>query len=232
MKRRDFLKFSLSAGAFAVLTTAGLTACQETRTGNSAIQLPPLPYKKDALEPYISQKTLEFHYGKHHQGYVNKLNTLIAGTKYAEMPLEEIVKATQAKSDESAIFNNAAQVFNHTFYWNSMKSGGGGKPQGQIERQINEAFGGYKNFSEQFSNAATSQFGSGWAWLVRDGETLKVMNTANADTPIAHGLNPILTIDIWEHAYYLDYQNRRADYVQAYLDHLANWDFVENNLKA
>jgi Fe-Mn family superoxide dismutase len=194
------------------------------------VKLPRLGYKADALEPYISEKTIEFHYGKHHQGYVDKTNKIIAGSPYADLPLEEIVKSTRGKSENLALFNNAAQVYNHTFYWNSMKPAGGGAPGGRIAQEIERNFGGYPKFSEAFSTASVTLFGSGWVWLVQDGDALKIIQTANADTPIADGLNPLLTIDVWEHAYYLDYQNQRGAYVKSFLEHLVNWDFAESNL--
>ena len=191
-----------------------------------AFDLPPLPYDMNALEPYISAQTMSFHYGKHHKTYVDNLNKLIAGTHFENMPLEEIIRKTAGKSEYTAIFNNAAQAWNHNFFWNSMQPNGGGEPTGEMKKKLIRDFGGYENFRAEFANAATGQFGSGWAWLVED-ETngkFKVIKTANADTPIAHGLKPILTVDVWEHAYYLDYQNRRADFVNAYLDHLVKWN--------
>ena len=185
-------------------------------------ELPNLPYEMNALEPYISQKTLEFHYGKHHRTYVENLNKLIAGTKFEKMSLEEIIKETAGKAEYQGIFNNAAQAWNHAFFWQCMKKGGG-KPQGAILSRIEKDFGSYEKFHEEFKNAAVSQFGSGWAWLVEKDGKLAVMKTSNADTPIAHGLKPLLTVDVWEHAYYLDYQNRRADFVEAFLTNLANY---------
>ena len=187
-------------------------------------KLPALPYEKNALEPYISAKTLEFHYGKHHQTYVDNLNKLIQGTEFANMPLEDIVKKSYGKPEYAGIFNNAAQVWNHTFFWNSMSPQGGHEPQGELKDKINKKFGSYEKFKEEFKSAATTQFGSGWAWLVEDekGE-LQVIKTSNADTPIAHNFKPIITCDVWEHAYYLDYQNRRADFVSAFLDHLVKY---------
>ena len=195
-----------------------------------AHELPALPYAQNALEPYISARTLEFHYGKHHQGYVDKTKKLIAGTAYESKSLNQIIKETWSLADNAALFNNAAQVFNHTFYWHSMKPGGGGEPTGKMAEKITESFGSYQRFAEEFSNAATIQFGSGWAWLIMQGDKLLVVKTGNADTPVALGLRPLLAIDVWEHAYYLDYQNRRADYVKAYLEHLVNWEFAEKNM--
>lgn len=229
MKRREFLRLSVNAGMLAMVQLAGISCVgPKKKIGN--IELPPLPFAEDALAPCISAKTIGFHYGKHHKGYVDKLNKFIGGTPYAGMSLTDIVTKSAKNPAEVAIFNNAAQVFNHTFYWNSLKPEGGGLPTGKLEGMIKASFGSYESFAEKLSAAAASQFGSGWAWLVLEGEALKVMTTANADTPIAHGLKPLFTIDVWEHAYYLDYQNRRTDYVKAVLEHLINWEFAERNL--
>ena len=197
-----------------------------------AFELPPLPYDKSALEPHISAKTLEFHHGKHHQAYVTNLNNLVKDTPMANQSLEEIIKATAKDESKAGIFNNAAQVWNHTFFWNCMKPKGGGQPSGAVAEKINQAFGGYDKFAEQFKQAAVTQFGSGWAWLVSDGGTLKVTKTANAVNPMAQGQKALLTVDVWEHAYYLDYQNRRPDFVQTFMDSLINWDFVAKNASA
>ncbi len=187
-------------------------------------KLQPLKYELDALEPYISQKTMEFHYHKHHQTYINNLNELIKNTEFEDMSLIDIIKQTSGNNHLSAIFNNAAQTWNHTFFWNSMCPNGGGKPHGSLMTDIKNSFGSYDNFRTEFKKAALSQFGSGWVWLIKkDEKHLAIMKTSNADNPIAHNLEPILTIDVWEHAYYLDYQNKRADFVDAYLDHLINW---------
>jgi Fe-Mn family superoxide dismutase len=194
-----------------------------------AFVLPSLPYEKGALAPYISEQTLEFHHGKHHAGYVANLNKLIEGTELAEATLEEVVKATAGDASKAGIFNNAAQVWNHTFYWHSMKPNGGGMPTGALAAKIDNDFGSFENFKTTFKTAGVGQFGSGWAWLVLDGTTLKVTKTANADLPIVHGQVPLLTMDVWEHAYYLDYQNRRPDYAQTWLDNLVNWDFASDN---
>ncbi len=229
MERRDFLKVSAGFGAWALMRMSGLTAVGSAEAGEQFISLPPLPYDKKALEPYISARTLEFHYGKHHQGYVKKINRFIMGSRYQHMALEDIIKSTCGLENKKSIYNNAAQVFNHTFFWKSMKPDGGAQPSGRIADEIRRSFGSYDNFTTQFKNAATTQFGSGWAWLVQDGRRLKVIKTANADTPLAFGMKPLLTLDVWEHAYYLDYQNRRGDYVDAWLEHLVNWDFAEKN---
>jgi Fe-Mn family superoxide dismutase len=194
------------------------------------IELPRLPYAQDALAPVISAQTLSFHYGKHHKAYVDNLNKLVAGTALSETPLEKVIAAVAGQPDKAAIFNNAAQTWNHTFFWNSMKPHGGGVPTGAVGQAIDAAFGGYEKFKKDFSNAAMTQFGSGWAWLVADKGALRVAKTGNADTPHTMGLTPLLTIDVWEHAYYLDYQNRRADFVAAVIDKLLNWEFANANL--
>jgi Fe-Mn family superoxide dismutase len=193
------------------------------------IKLPDLPYALEALEPFISAKTLSFHHGKHHAAYVANTNRLTEGGALAEAPLEEIVAAA-ARDHKTALFNNAAQAWNHAFLWHSMASRAGGKPHGEIAERVEKDFGSYTSFVEAFSAAATGQFGSGWAWLVRDHGKLAVAATANADTPLVHGQTPLLTLDVWEHAYYLDYQNRRPDYVKSFLEHLVNWDFANANL--
>ena len=196
------------------------------------IELPALPYAQDALAPVVSAETLSFHYGKHHKAYVDNLNKLVAGTDLAEAALEKVIAAVAGKPDKAGVFNNAAQVWNHTFFWNSMKPNGGGAPAGAVAKAIDASFGSAENFRKEFANAAMTQFGSGWAWLVADKGALRVMKTANADTPLTLGVTPLLTIDVWEHAYYLDYQNRRADFVAAVMDRLLNWDFANANLAA
>ncbi len=195
-----------------------------------AITLPDLPYDKDALEPHISARTLEFHYGKHHKAYVDKTNGMIEGTALADADLETIIKETAGKADQAGLFNNAAQAWNHAFYWQCMKPGGGGAPTGAVLEKINSDLGGYEKFAEALKNAGATQFGSGWAWLVLRNEKLEIMKTPNAETPLAEGLTPLLTVDVWEHAYYLDYQNRRPDYLGAFVENLINWDFVNANL--
>ena len=195
-----------------------------------AFTLPALPYAKDALAPHISANTLDFHHGKHHNAYVTNLNNLTDGSPLANASLEEVIKDVAGDSSKAGVFNNAAQTWNHSFFWNCMKPGGGGAPTGELAQEIDKAFGGYAKFAEEFKNAAVTQFGSGWAWLVVDGGKLKVVKTANADTPMTKGQVPLLTIDVWEHAYYLDYQNRRPDFIQTFIDHLVNWDFVAKNL--
>lgn len=193
-------------------------------------ELPPLPYAKDALAPYISANTLEFHHGKHHQTYVTTLNNLTKDSPLASKGLEDVIQEAAGDAGKATLFNNAGQVWNHNFFWNCMKPGGGGKPTGEVASAIESTFGSFEKFAEEFKNACVTQFGSGWGWLASENGTLKVVKTANADLPLVHGQKALLTCDVWEHAYYLDYQNRRPDFVQAFLDHLVNWDFVAQNL--
>jgi Fe-Mn family superoxide dismutase len=207
------------------------TESKHPSTAKAEFQLPPLPYAQDALAPYISAKTMSFHYGKHHQAYVDNLNKLVAGTPWAGQPLDKIIRGTAGAADTAAIFNNAAQDWNHTFFWQSMKAGGGGKPTGDLLKQIEKTFQSFDEFKKAFLTAALAQFGSGWAWLVQEGGTLKIIKTANADTPAAHGQTALLACDVWEHAYYLDYQNRRKDFVEAFLNSLANWEFAAAQMK-
>ncbi len=192
--------------------------------------LPPLPYADNALEPVISANTISFHHGKHHKTYVDNLNNLVKGTPFEGASLEKIVTDTAGKADQAALFNNAAQIWNHTFYWHSLKPHGGGKPTGKLAQMIDASFGGYDEFRKQLSATTVSQFGSGWGWLVADHGALKVVKTANAEVPFTKGQKPLLTIDVWEHAYYLDHQNKRAAYVDAVIDRLLNWDFAAANL--
>lgn len=198
------------------------------------ITLPNLPYEKNALEPYISAETLEFHHDKHHAAYVNKLNELLPGSGLEDKSLAEIIVAAAKDDSKQGLFNQAAQVWNHTFYWNCMTpNNGGGEATGDLKAKIEEDFGSYDKFRAEFKAAATSQFGSGWAWLVADSEggKLSIMKTANADTPLAHGKVAVLTCDVWEHAYYIDYRNRRPDYVDTFLDKLVNWDYANAKYK-
>ena len=200
--------------------------------GSPAFTLPALPYAQNALEPYISARTMGFHYGKHHQAYVDNLNKLVAGTPWAaEASLEKVVLESAGMADKAAVFNNAAQAWNHTFFWNSMKPSGGGKPAGRLLKLVEKSFGSFDEFKNAFVTAAVAQFGSGCVWLVQEGDALKIVKTSNADTPIAHGQTALLTCDLWEHAYYLDYQNRRKDFVEAFLNHLVNWEFATSQLK-
>ncbi|PIQ87114.1 MAG: superoxide dismutase [Fe] [Candidatus Omnitrophica bacterium CG11_big_fil_rev_8_21_14_0_20_45_26] len=199
-------------------------------TKKPSLTLPPLPYKRHALEPYISARTLDFHYGKHHQGYADKFNKLVSGSDLTELTLEEVMLKTTGDDYREAILNNAAQVWNHTFYWNSLSPEGGGKPSGELGKKIEMSFSGYENLIKQFCEAGTARFGSGWVWLIKENGTLKIMNTLNAENPILlRRGTPLLTLDVWEHAYYLDYQNRRNDYLTTLLDKLINWEFAAKN---
>ncbi len=193
-----------------------------------SVTLPSLPFGTKALEPYISEKTLEFHHGKHHNAYVVNLNKLIEGTALDNDDLETIIKISAADPAKTAIFNNAAQVWNHTFYWNCIAPGGGGNPNGKIADMIDAAFGNYETFLAEFKSAGTTQFGSGWVWLVDNKGKLEVLKTSNAGLPLTSGLKALLTVDVWEHAYYLDYQNRRPDYLSIFTENLINWDFVNS----
>jgi Fe-Mn family superoxide dismutase len=194
------------------------------------LAFPLLPYAENALEPIISVNTIRFHYGKHHKAYVDNLNKLIAGTKFAVLSLDKIITSSAGQPESTAIFNNAAQNWNHTFYWQSMRPNGGGEPPAALKQKIEASFGSVDACKKELASVAVSQFGSGWAWLALEGDTLKVIKTANAEVPMTLGLKPLLTIDVWEHAYYLDYQNRRADYVNAVLDKLINWEFALQNI--
>ncbi|WP_366555529.1 superoxide dismutase [Aquibaculum sediminis] len=195
-----------------------------------AFELPQLPYAQDALEPHVSAKTLSFHYGKHHQAYVSKTNELIAGTDLEGKSVEDVIAAARQAGNKS-LFNQSAQIWNHTFFWNSMAPNAGGQPSGAVTDAISQAFGSYDDFAAKFKASAVGNFGSGWTWLVKGANGLEIVNTDDADTPLViDGKTPLLTVDVWEHAYYLDYQNRRPDFVQAFLDHLVNWDFVNKNL--
>lgn len=231
------MKLHINRRAFVLSSSAALAGMAvETKAGvatspTQAFKLPALPYAQDALAPHISAKTMSFHYGKHHQGYVNNLNKMVAGTPLAALSLEQIIQQTAGVAEQASVFNNAAQVWNHSFFWQSMKPSGGGQPTGRLMKLIESSFGSFEAFKTAFVAAAGSQFGSGWAWLVQEGAALKIVKTANADTPLAHKQNAILTCDVWEHAYYLDYQNRRTDFVAAFLEHLANWDFAAGLLK-
>lgn len=193
--------------------------------------LPALPWAEDALAPTISKTTIEFHYGKHHRAYVTNLNNLVAGTELADLPLEKLVQTVVGKADKAGVFNNGAQVWNHTFFWNSLAPKKT-EPSSALKAKIDESFGGMDQFNEQFAKAAGARFGSGWAWLVADGGKLAIETTSNADTPMAHGKHCLLTVDVWEHAYYLDYQNRRPDFLKAVLSNILNWRFASERLDA
>ncbi|HMV17771.1 MAG TPA: Fe-Mn family superoxide dismutase [Zoogloea sp.] len=223
--RRQFLGASL--GAVSALALGGFVRPAQAA---SPIVLPALPYADSALAPVISANTLGFHYGKHHKAYVDNLNKLVAGSELADLSLEQIIAKVMGKADKTAIFNNAAQAWNHTFYWYSLRPNGGGEPPAALKARIEASFGSVDALKKELAQAALTQFGSGWAWLVADGKALKVVKTGNADMPQAQGYTPLLTLDVWEHAYYLDYQNRRGDYVNAVLDKLINWEFALKNL--
>jgi Fe-Mn family superoxide dismutase len=225
LSRRRFLA---AAGAASLVVVGGFPGIAGAAAPHV---LPPLPYGETALAPVISANTLSFHYGKHHKAYVDNLNKLIAGTEFQDMPLEGIISATAGKAETAALFNNAAQTWNHTFYWNSLRPEGGGEPPATLKKAIEGSFESVGACKKQLAEAATSQFGSGWAWLVKDGDALKVVKTGNAENPMTQGLKPLLTVDVWEHAYYLDYQNKRADYVNAVLEKLLNWAFAAANLE-
>jgi Fe-Mn family superoxide dismutase len=227
LTRRRLIGAALAAGPLALASGVRNAHSQ----AGAPFLLPPLPYPENALAPVISTTTIGFHYGKHHRGYIDNLNKAIAGSALMGKSLEEVVKATVADPNRVAIFNNAAQSWNHAFYWNSMRPGGGGTPTGAVGDRIRQSFGAYEKFRQEFATAAITQFGSGWAWLVQDPDKkLKVVKTGNADTPMARGTTCLLACDVWEHAYYLDYQNRRADYVNAWLDKLVNWEFAARQL--
>lgn len=221
----------LTAGA--ALIAAGTLGLPKMAHAADPFTLMKLPYGDKDLDPVISANTMGFHYGKHHKGYVDNLNKLTAGTPHADQSLKDIVKDTYGKSDKVAIYNNAAQIWNHDFYWHSMKPNGGGEPPAALKKLIDSSFENVEALKKEMITAATGQFGSGWAWLVAEGTTsakLKVIKTSNADTPFTSGLRPLLVIDVWEHAYYLDYQNRRADHVTAVVNKLLNWEYALTNL--
>lgn len=221
--RRDFVRLAAGAAGLAAAAGLGLTM----NAGAAMIEPPPLPWAENALEPHISARTIGFHYGKHHAAYVKNTAAMVRGTSLEGKPLPEVVKAAMAM--DGALYNNAAQAWNHAFYWQCLKPGGGGRPSGKLLRMIETSFGSFEACTDKLKKEA-GRFGSAWAWLVADRGALRAMSTPNADTPLAHGLTPVLTIDVWEHAYYLDYQNRRSDYVDAVLTHLVNWDFAAGNL--
>jgi Fe-Mn family superoxide dismutase len=225
INRRHFLELAGGAIAgFSAISVSGMARAA------GAIVLPELPYPENALEPAISANTVRVHYGKHHRGYVDNLNKAIAGTPYAELTLEQVITSAAGKPDQTAIFNNAAQVWNHTLYWQSLSPKGGGEPPAALKQVIEASFGSLEACKKAWADAAMSQFGSGWAWLVHQDGKLAVVKTSNADTPLVKGAKALLVIDVWEHAYYLDYQNRRTDYVTAVLEKLINWEFAATSL--
>ncbi len=229
--RRDFMGGVVAAAAVAGARSADGSPANLQATGAPMIELPKLPWGESDLSPHISQETISYHYGKHHKAYVDNTNRMITGTDLATASLEDIVKATAGKADKKGLFNNSAQVWNHTFYWKSLSPKGGGQPTGKLLDMVKSDFGDFSKLKDELSKAAVSQFGSGWAWLVLEGGKLKVEQTPNAETPLTTpGKKPLLTIDVWEHAYYVDYRNRRPDYVTAVLDKLINWEFAAANL--
>jgi superoxide dismutase, Fe-Mn family len=209
-----------------------MNAALQTRDAQPLYRLPPLPYPQHAFEPLVSAETLAFHHGKHHQGYLDKLNELVRGTAFAGLPLESVVMRTAGQAEHTAIFNNAAQAWNHSFYWRSITPTGGDSVPAVLEQKIRREFGDLATLKKRLTHAAIEQFGSGWAWLVLDGASLRVIATANSNNPLPQRLKPLLTIDVWEHSYYLDYQNRRADYVRVIVGQLINWRFAAYNLEA
>jgi len=228
--RRDLLLASIGLTALGASTTRAADAPAPPPTG--PFTLPPLPYAYDALDPVISATTLSFHHDKHHKAYVDNLNRAVAGTPLADMPLEKIITTTFGVADKTGVYNNAAQTWNHSFYWKSLRAQGGGAPPAALREKIDAAFGGLDGLRKEMLAASAAQFGSGWVWLVLDGDKLAVTRTGNADTPLTRGQKPLLTVDVWEHAYYLDYQNRRADYAALVFDKSLNWGFALDNLAA
>lgn len=224
MLKRTVLALLLIGSAACCLCAVSAVHAEERKESAMPFTLPPLPYKEDALAPHLSAETLQYHYGKHHQAYVNNLNKLTEGKPEAAKSLDEIIMTASG-----GVFNNAAQVWNHTFYWSCMKPGGGGEPSGELAAAIKRDFGSFAKFREEFANAGATLFGSGWTWLVLDNGKLKVVQTSNADLPMKHGQTALLTMDVWEHAYYIDYRNARPKYVDTFLNNLVNWDFAAAN---
>jgi len=230
LDRRTFLQGAAVLAGTALLSHRLGSSATAAEPLSEVFSLPPLPYAEDALAPHISSDTVRFHYGKHHKGYIDKLNQAIQGTSFVGLPLPEIIKQSAGRNEFRGIFNNAAQVWNHTFYWQSLKPKSG-PPEDRMAQKIVTQFGGIEPFKKEFAAAAGNQFGSGWAWLAQSGDgSLSIVTTANAENPLTRDLIPLFTLDVWEHAYYLDYQNRRGDYLTACLDHLINWEFAAANL--
>lgn len=231
--RRNFLQLTLGGAALSTvqpITSFARSTPRKIKEATMTFTLPPLPFDKTALEPHISAQTFDFHHGKHHNAYVTKLNELIAGTAFEKSTLEEIILASAKDDAKKPLFNNAAQHWNHSFFWECLKPNGGGKPTGDLAKAIDRDLGGYEKFAADFKAAAIAQFGSGWAWLAADKDgKLEILKTANAELPLTQGKRALLTVDVWEHAYYLDYQNRRPDFVQTFLDKMLNWDFANAN---
>jgi Fe-Mn family superoxide dismutase len=227
----NLFRLSKTALFFTVISIGLTVSCCSILEDETSIAMEELAYPKNALEPYISAETMHLHYGKHYAGYVAASNRLLKKSPFSGKPITEIIALSSSDSQYANIFNNVAQAWNHSFFWRSIKPGGGGIPQGVLAKKIDEDFGGFGKFKEAFLAEAGKHFGSGWVWLVDDGEGLKILTTSNADTPIAHGLHPIFGVDLWEHAYYLDYQNRRNDFVKTVLDNLADWDFAASRME-
>jgi len=228
---RSVTRRSFVGGVMMAAAAGGAARASGQAAAAATIALPPLPWGESELAPHISQETISFHYGKHHKAYVDNTNKMIAGTELATASLEDIVKATAGKPDKKGLFNNAAQVWNHSFYWKSLSPKGGGQPAGKLLDMVKSDFGDFAKFKEELAKAAVTQFGSGWAWVVAEGGKLKVLQTPNAETPLTNpAQKPLVAIDVWEHAYYVDYRNRRPDYVTAVLDKLVNWEFAAANL--
>jgi Fe-Mn family superoxide dismutase len=232
MNRRNFIKWGLRAGTGAWLTMSGIGCSRDSRNRNAPLKLTPLPYPPDSLAPYISSQTVELHYGRHHRHYVARANQLIIADGLDRLPPEAIMRRTyrEGQCDQSPLFNNTAQVYNYVFYWNSMRSGGGGRPPAALEATLADAFGDFDHFCTAFHAKARERFASGWIWLVLANNRMEIVGTPYAENPLLYGQRPLLVLDVWEHAYYIDYQYRREDYVQAFLDHLVNWRFAAANL--
>ncbi len=224
---KNYAAYKIFILAYMLATPAILSAASAAQP----FQLPPLPYDYDTLEPHISAEVMKFHYFWHHKGYLHNLNELTADTDWEEMTLEGIIIESSDTPGKQNLFNNAAQVWNHTFFWQSMHPDGGGAPSGRILEKIEESFGSYVEFRREFTSAALGEFASGWVWLIQENDRLKIESTTDAETPISDGMHPLLTLDVWEHAYYLDYQNRRGDFVKTFLDYLINWEFAESRLR-
>jgi Fe-Mn family superoxide dismutase len=229
MNRRTFLTAS-TLGAFILQRTEAADTAKSPLKGAGPYELPKLPYGENALAPVMSAKSIQFHYGKHHRGYAERYNKLIQGTPMADQTLEQVIVEASKSAERTPLFNNAAQIWNHTFFWSSLKPKGGGQPFGKVKGLVEEAFGSFDRFRTEFIERASTLFGSGWVWLVKAEGKAKIVSTKDADTPLVQSVKPLLTIDVWEHAYYLDYQNRRLDYVTAVVDRLLNWEFASENL--
>lgn len=230
MHRREFLTLSAHAGILTALYLGGITGCRKSESPHATLVAHKPPYPENALEPYISKETVNVHYQKHHLGYVKKTVSLLKKSPYRHLPLDELVRKSHMDPDGKALFNNAAQILNHNLYWQNLRPGGGGEPSGKIAEGIRRSFGGYTQFRKKFIADAGAHFASGWVWLVANGDELKIVSTSDAINPVVFGMTPLLALDVWEHAYYLDYRNMRGRYIEAYFDHLVNWDFANEQL--